>query len=76
MYDSAWWRKVVATWEVVVYNPLLDLETWGLPLVVLVAAGALAARCRHRWQHLLPWPWPLSWRGRRKPAEGGRDLSV
>jgi hypothetical protein len=70
MYDAAWWKRVVAVWETVVYNPLLDLETWWLPLLLLAAAGGLLYRNRHRW----PASW--LWRSRRKPVEDGRDLSV
>ena len=25
MYDTAWWRWLVAIWEALVYNPLIDL---------------------------------------------------
>jgi hypothetical protein len=76
MYESKWWRKVAATWEIVIYNPVFDLETWGLPLIVVAAVAVLALRYRRKWLHLLPWPWPVWWRTRRKPSDGGRDLSV
>ena len=39
MYDNYWWQLLVQGWEIVVYNPVLDLEqTWQ----VLVPAAVLA----------------------------------
>lgn len=63
MYDTAWWRALVTAWEVVVYNPILDLERWWF--VVLLACVAGAAVWRRRGGGL--------WR---KQQQGGRDLSV
>lgn len=45
MYESRWWKYLVWAWEAAVYNPLLDLEAWGLPL----AALALVAYLGRRW---------------------------
>ena len=29
MYETAWWGQLVKVWEVIVYNPFMDLErTW------------------------------------------------
>ena len=37
MYDSRWWQVLVHSWELVVYNPVLDLEhTWQLLLGFVV----------------------------------------
>lgn len=70
MYKSFGWRKLVAAWELVIYNPVLDLETWWLPLMVGAVAAALCYRNRARlWQR-----WLRS--KRQAAAEAGRDLSV
>lgn len=77
MYDTAWWGWLVWLWEAAVYNPLLDLGAWGLPLAAL---GALAYLTR-RWH----WPRLAGWwgarggggsggGGRTPPAAGGGSV--
>jgi hypothetical protein len=67
MYDSQWWQRLISIWEVLIYNPLVDLEAAWLPLLVLGTAV-----CGYRW-----------WRRRTGPRnrlkqlrEGERDLNV
>lgn len=76
MYDAGWWMVLVQCWEVVVYNPVMDLGRWGLPLGIFLLAAVLL----RRW-----WLRPLKgwWRRRylRRPAakqstDSGRDLNV
>ncbi len=66
VYDSAWWKWLVWVWEAAVYNPLLDLEAWGLPLAV---AAVLAYLCRRWYMHRLR-AWWLARRGA-AAARGG-----
>jgi hypothetical protein len=65
MYDKPWWGALVRGWEAVVYNPVLDLERWGVPL----AAGAFVVLAGRRlWRPaLLGW-----WARRRRLAPGER----
>lgn len=35
-YNSAW-QFVVATWEILVYNPILDLDRWAIPVGVMLS---------------------------------------
>lgn len=65
MYRSLWWRRIAGAWDFVVFNPVLDLETWWLPLL-LVAAILTAAFQFTRWQR----------RRIREKAQRGRDMSV
>lgn len=68
MYDSVWWARLVAVWEAIIFNQILDLEAaW--PVVLLLGAAAM---CGYRY-----------WRRRselarlkRGPREGERDLNV
>jgi hypothetical protein len=68
MYKSTGWRTLVSIWEVLIYNPLIDLESWWLVLLVLGAAGLFALRNLSAWFKWL--------RSKRLVSEGGRDLSV
>eukprot|EP00887_Chlorella_sp_A99_P007143 scaffold2.g7143.t1 len=77
MYDSAWWRWLVAAWEHVVFNPLLDLQSTGLPLGAVAAAAALTRRW---WVPVARVWWARRRLRRRKQLAGalqeGRDLNV
>jgi hypothetical protein len=65
MYDSSWWQRLVRVWELLIYNPVMDLEAAWLPLLLVAAAGT----CGYRW-----------WRRRRRLSRlkraGERDLNV
>jgi hypothetical protein len=66
MYESVWWRRVASTWDFLVFNPLVDLETWWFPLLVMcgIAAGVFKW---YTWQQR---------RRRLKQSHSGRDLDV
>ena len=73
MYERGWWKALAAGWEAVVYNPLLDMERGGIPLLLL---AALALATRRVWRRRLQ-----AWRRRRLKrgsgvAEMERDLNV
>lgn len=68
MYDSQWWQRLIGVWEVIIYNPLLDLEAAWLPMLILAAVTV----CGYRW-----WRRRRGQRGRSKQLrEGERDLNV
>lgn len=46
-YNPAW-HVIVATWESFVYNPILDLDKWAIPLGSLILLFVLYWRCYGR----------------------------
>ncbi|KAH1136497.1 hypothetical protein AAZX31_10G030200 [Glycine max] len=56
LYYNPVWHFIVATWETVVYSPILDLDRWAIPLGVMVSLFILYWRCYGRKKHgsLLP----------------------
>lgn len=46
MYETSGWHAMVTGWEFIANNPIIDLETFGLPLVGI---ASLAYYTRHRW---------------------------
>jgi hypothetical protein len=44
MYDKSGWHLLVRGWEAAVYNPVMDLERVGVPLLILTAAAAVTRR--------------------------------
>ncbi|KAL4442076.1 hypothetical protein ABPG77_011337 [Micractinium sp. CCAP 211/92] len=75
MYDKGWWQLLVKAWEVVVFNPVMDLERVGVPLLVLTVVAAVS----RRWWLLRVQAW---WRRRKlkhSPKQNtglDRDLDV
>ena len=53
LYTSAAWQAVRGFWEVLVYNPLIDLQEHALLLLLLVLVLAVMCRCRGQWPKLL-----------------------
>ena len=54
MYDSYWWQLLVQGWEMLVYNPILDLEqTWQ----VLIPTAFLAYVFWKCWKKYLKPRW-------------------
>lgn len=75
MYDSQWWQVLVRCWEMVVYNPIMDLQhTWQLLLLFVV----LTALCWRLWRSC----WNFRWHRRKDKrqllpgARSERDLGV
>ncbi|KAL3683680.1 hypothetical protein R1sor_001702 [Riccia sorocarpa] len=48
------WQLVVGVWEAVVYNPVLDLDRWAVPLAWLSVAAFIFCRYRRRNKHPPP----------------------
>ncbi|XP_020595692.1 guanylate-binding protein 4 [Phalaenopsis equestris] len=45
LYYNPAWHFIVATWESIVYSPILDLDKWAIPLGLLVLIFVLYWRC-------------------------------
>ncbi|XP_019441903.1 PREDICTED: guanylate-binding protein 4-like [Lupinus angustifolius] len=48
LYYNPVWHFIVATWETLVYSPILDLDRWAIPLGVMVSLFILYWRCYGR----------------------------
>ncbi|KAJ8632788.1 hypothetical protein MRB53_026124 [Persea americana] len=51
LYYNPTWHFIVATWETIVYSPLLDLDRWAIPVGVLLLILTLYWRCYGRRKH-------------------------
>ncbi|TKW30776.1 hypothetical protein SEVIR_2G060400v4 [Setaria viridis] len=45
LYYNPVWHIVVSTWETIVYSPILDLDRWAIPIVVVLWFLAIYWRC-------------------------------
>ncbi|KAH7517286.1 uncharacterized protein LOC107425871 [Ziziphus jujuba] len=59
LYYNPVWHMIVATWETVVYSPVLDLDRWAIPLIVIAGLFVLYWRCYGKRKHGSPWLLPL-----------------
>lgn len=59
LYYNPVWHVIVATWETLVYSPVLDLDRWAIPAGVIVALFVLYWRCNGRRKHGSSWLLPL-----------------
>ncbi|KAG6400847.1 hypothetical protein SASPL_137691 [Salvia splendens] len=64
LYYNPVWHAVVMTWETVVYSPVLDLDRWATPLVVIAGILLLYWRCCGGRKHSFCWILPL-WRNQK-----------
>uniref|UniRef100_A0A1D1ZEI7 Guanylate-binding protein 4 n=1 Tax=Anthurium amnicola TaxID=1678845 RepID=A0A1D1ZEI7_9ARAE len=51
LYYNPAWHFIVSTWEAIVYNPILDLDRWAIPLGVVLIIVLLYWRCNGRRKH-------------------------
>ncbi|KAF7120313.1 hypothetical protein RHSIM_Rhsim13G0030400 [Rhododendron simsii] len=51
LYYNPVWHFIVATWETLVYSPILDLDRWAIPICVIMAMLVLYWRCYGRRKH-------------------------
>ncbi|KAK4848870.1 hypothetical protein QYF36_018198 [Acer negundo] len=51
LYYNPVWHFIVATWETLVYSPILDVDRWAIPIGVMVAIFILYWRCYGRRNH-------------------------
>ncbi|CAL5432881.1 unnamed protein product [Camellia sinensis] len=57
LYYNPVWHFIVATWEALVYSPILDLDRWAIPIGVIIAMLVLYWRCygrKHGPRSILP----------------------
>ncbi|KAL7151460.1 hypothetical protein ABFS83_04G032800 [Erythranthe nasuta] len=59
LYYNPVWHGIVATWEAVVYSPVLDLDRWAIPLVIIAGILLLYWRCYGRRKNGSRWILPL-----------------
>ncbi|KAL1312148.1 hypothetical protein HN51_038760 [Arachis hypogaea] len=59
LYYNPVWHFIVATWETLVYSPVLDLDRWAIPLGVIVSLFVLYWRCYGKRKHGSRWILPL-----------------
>ncbi|XP_057964612.1 uncharacterized protein LOC131155465 [Malania oleifera] len=59
LYYNPVWHFIVATWETLVYSPILDLDRWAIPIGVVAAIFVLYWRCYGRRKHGSHWLLPL-----------------
>lgn len=59
LYYNPIWHVIVGTWETVVYNPILDLDRWAIPVCVMAALLVLYWRCSGRKKYGSRWLLPL-----------------
>ncbi|KAF8388159.1 hypothetical protein HHK36_026825 [Tetracentron sinense] len=51
LYYNPIWHFIVATWETLVYSPILDLDRWAIPICVMLMIFVLYWRCFGRKKH-------------------------
>ncbi|WOG83641.1 hypothetical protein DCAR_0102818 [Daucus carota subsp. sativus] len=59
LYYNPVWQFVVATWETIVYGPILDLDRWAMHVCIIVLLLVLYWRCYGRWKHSSHWSLPM-----------------
>ncbi|KAL5792837.1 hypothetical protein ACOSP7_001431 [Xanthoceras sorbifolium] len=51
LYYNPVWHFIVATWETLVYSPILDVDRWAIPIGLIMAIFILYWRCYGRSKH-------------------------
>ncbi|XP_015575881.1 guanylate-binding protein 4 isoform X1 [Ricinus communis] len=59
LYYNPVWHFIVATWETLVYSPILDLDRWAVPIGFVAAVLVIYWRCYGRRKHGSQWLLPL-----------------
>ncbi|KAK8693937.1 hypothetical protein V6N13_071504 [Hibiscus sabdariffa] len=59
LYYNPVWHYIVSTWEAIVYNPILDLDRWAIPIGCMLALSILYWRCYGRRKHKPRWLLPM-----------------
>ncbi|KAK9747695.1 hypothetical protein RND81_02G009400 [Saponaria officinalis] len=59
LYYNPAWHVIVATWETLVYSPILDLDRWAIPLCVIAAVFVLYWRFYGRKKYGYRWLLPM-----------------
>ncbi|XP_021303506.1 guanylate-binding protein 4 isoform X1 [Sorghum bicolor] len=45
LYYNPAWHIIVSSWEIIVYSPILDLDRWAIPIVIMLSFGVFYWRC-------------------------------
>lgn len=59
LYYNPIWHSFLATWETLVYNPILDLDRWAIPICVIAVIFVFYWRCYGRMQYGPRWSLPV-----------------
>ncbi|KAI4301177.1 hypothetical protein L6164_034483 [Bauhinia variegata] len=59
LYYNPVWHFIVATWETLVYSPILDLDRWAIPLGIMLLFLVLYWRCYGKRKNGSRWLLPL-----------------
>ncbi|XP_028788598.1 guanylate-binding protein 4-like [Neltuma alba] len=59
LYYNPVWHFIVATWETLVYSPILDLDRWAIPVCVMLSLLILYWRCYGKRKYGSRWLLPL-----------------
>lgn len=59
LYYNPVWHAIVATWETLVYSPILDLDRWAIPIGLVAAVFVVYWRCYGRKKHGPRWLLPV-----------------
>ncbi|KAL5712466.1 hypothetical protein ACHQM5_014638 [Ranunculus cassubicifolius] len=59
LYYNPVWHFIVATWEMLVYSPILDVDRWAVPICVIIVILVLYWRCFPKRKHGSSWVLPL-----------------
>lgn len=67
LYYNPVWHFIVASWETLVYSPVLDLDRWAIPLGVIISFFILYWRCYGKKKHGSRWLLPLYSSNKNRP---------
>ncbi|KAG8663359.1 guanylate-binding protein 4 [Manihot esculenta] len=59
LYYNPIWHFIVATWETVVYSPILDLDRWAVPICFVASILVIYWRCYGKRKHGSRWHLPV-----------------
>ncbi|XVE77846.1 hypothetical protein DITRI_Ditri13aG0095900 [Diplodiscus trichospermus] len=59
LYYNPLWHFIVATWETLIYSPILDLDRWAIPIACVIALWILYWRCHGGRKHGSRWLLPM-----------------
>ncbi|KAF9618645.1 hypothetical protein IFM89_002340 [Coptis chinensis] len=59
LYYNPVWHFIVASWEMLVYSPILDLDRWAVPICVIIVVLIIYWRCCARRRPGSHWVLPL-----------------
>ncbi|XP_062214327.1 uncharacterized protein LOC133915255 [Phragmites australis] len=45
LYYNPAWHIIVSSWETIVYSPILDLDRWAIPIVIMLSFAVIYWRC-------------------------------